>query len=86
MPSIIVLALVGAGATYVFLWALAYLNQDPREPQPISGSIPFISPLVGLVREKESFYMRMRQAIFAISRPCEHNYYMSEGSVITNQT
>ena len=60
MPSLIILSLVGAGATYAFLWALAYLNQDPREPQPIAGSIPFLSPLVGLMMEKESFYMRMR--------------------------
>ena len=60
MPSLIVLSLVGAGAAYAFLWALAYLNQDLREPKPIAGFIPFISPLFGLATEKESFYMRMR--------------------------
>ena len=69
MPSLIVLSLAVVGATYAFLWALAYLNQDPREPPPIAGSIPFISPLVGLVTEKESFYIRMRQAISSVSRP-----------------
>ncbi|ROW00034.1 hypothetical protein VPNG_08368 [Cytospora leucostoma] len=63
MPSQIVVFLVGAAATYAFLWALAYLNHDPREPSPVAGSIPFISPLFGLTTEKESFYLRMRQEI-----------------------
>lgn len=64
MPSPIVLALMGAAATYAFLWALAYLNQDSREPTPIGGTIPFLSPLVGLATEKESYYVRMRLVIF----------------------
>lgn len=60
MPSPVVLALMGAAATYTFLWALAYLNQDSREPKPVGGTIPFLSPLVGLATEKENYYMRMR--------------------------
>ena len=85
MPSLIILSLVGAGATYAFLWALAYLNLDPREPPPIAGSIPFISPLIGLVTEKESFYMRMRQAISSIPRTCKHHDNLLEESSIADQ-
>lgn len=59
MPSQVVVFLVGAAATYNFLWALAYLNHDPRAPSPVASSIPFISPLVGLATEKESFDLRI---------------------------
>lgn len=64
MPSHIVVALLGAAAVYAFLWALAYLNQDPREPTPVGGTIPFLSPLIGLATEKESYYVRMRLVTF----------------------
>jgi len=86
MPSLIVLSLVGAGATYAFLWALAYLNQDPREPQPIAGSIPFLSPLVGLMMEKESFYMRMRQAISSYLASLRVQYNFLERPSIADWT
>lgn len=62
MPSQIAVFLVGVAATYAFLWALAYFNQDSREPTPVAGSVPLVSPLVGLMAEKEGYYVRMRQA------------------------
>lgn len=66
MPSHIVVALMGAAATYAFLWALAYLNQDPREPTPVGGTIPFLSPLIGLATKKESYYMHLRLVNFHV--------------------
>lgn len=68
MPSSAVVVVACLGATYAFLWALAYLNQQPNEPPPIAGSIPFISPLVGLITEKESYYSRIRQVVFPSPR------------------
>ncbi|KAI0378527.1 cytochrome P450 [Hypomontagnella monticulosa] len=60
MPSAIVLSVVGIAATYVFLRALAFLSQDSREPSSITGTIPFISPLIGMLHEKGGYYVRMR--------------------------
>lgn len=51
---------MGLGAVYALLWAVAYLNLDPREPPPVSGPIPMVSPLVGLMTAKEDYYIRMR--------------------------
>ncbi|KAH7316967.1 cytochrome P450 [Stachybotrys elegans] len=60
MPSAFVLSVAGLAATYVFLRALAFVVEDPREPKTITGAIPFISPLVGMLTEKTGFYIRMR--------------------------
>ncbi|KAJ4387252.1 hypothetical protein N0V93_007841 [Gnomoniopsis smithogilvyi] len=66
MYSHILFYLGAVGTTYALLWALAYLNQDPREPPPVAGSVPFISPLLGLMTEKESYYVRMRQGTYFV--------------------
>lgn len=60
MPTIIVLSVAGAAATYVFLLALAYFKHDPREPEAIVGTIPFISPLIGILTQKGNYYIRLR--------------------------
>ncbi|TVY84384.1 Cholesterol 7-alpha-monooxygenase [Lachnellula suecica] len=81
MPSLFLLSFMSVAATYAFLWALAYLNQDPREPTPVSGSIPFISPLIGLATEKESYYMRMRNKyrlpIYSLRMPGPTTYVVN---------
>ncbi|PSR75499.1 cytochrome P450 [Coniella lustricola] len=81
MPSTAVVILASLGATYALLWALAYLNQQPNEPPAIAGSIPFISPLIGLTTEKENYYIRMRQAyglpIYTLRMPGPRTYVVN---------
>lgn len=60
MPSIIIVSVAGAVAVYSFLLALAYFKHDPREPEAIVGTIPFISPLIGMLTEKGHYYIRLR--------------------------
>ncbi|KAI9158140.1 Cytochrome P450 monooxygenase nodJ [Paramyrothecium foliicola] len=60
MPSLIILSATGLAVTYIFLRAVAYMLEDPREPKTITGTVPFISPLLGLLIEKSGFYIRMR--------------------------
>ncbi|KAI9170632.1 Cytochrome P450 monooxygenase nodJ [Paramyrothecium foliicola] len=60
MLSFVVLFVAGLTATYVFLSTLAYVVRDSREPKTITGTIPFVSPLIGMLIEKASFYNRMR--------------------------
>ena len=60
MPSNITLSVVGILATYVFLYALALFTEDRREPKAVAGTIPFISPLIGMLTEKGGYYVWMR--------------------------
>lgn len=60
MASQIIVCFVVLAATYAFLRARISATQDPKEPTPVTGPIPFISPLVGLIREKEGYYVRIR--------------------------
>ncbi len=54
------MAFSGIAVTYVFFWALLHLTQDSNEPPVVSTSIPFVSPLVGMVRWSMDFYSFMR--------------------------
>lgn len=60
MPSMIILSVAAATAVYVFLQALAYFTHDPKEPEAIIGTIPFISPLIGMLTQKGHYYVQMR--------------------------
>ncbi|KAK7752915.1 hypothetical protein SLS62_005074 [Diatrype stigma] len=55
------MAFGGIAATYVFFWALLHLTQDNNEPPVVSSSIPFISPLLGMIRWSMDFYSVMRK-------------------------
>ncbi|KAF3013528.1 hypothetical protein E8E14_009104 [Neopestalotiopsis sp. 37M] len=60
MPSFIALCATGLAAAYIFLRALVHLTHDAREPRAVAGTIPFISPLIGMLTEKGRYYVRMR--------------------------
>lgn len=60
MPSIIISSVAGAAAFYVFLLVLAYYKHDPKEPKAIVGTIPFFSPLIGMLTQKGHYYIRLR--------------------------
>ncbi|KAJ2996336.1 hypothetical protein NUW58_g1006 [Xylaria curta] len=49
MPSLLLLSIGAIAATYAFLRALVLLRHDPREPTTVVGSIPFVSPLIGML-------------------------------------
>ncbi len=50
-------------ASYIFLRFLLNFTHDAKEPPTIMSGIPFVSPLVGMIREKASLYIRLRFAI-----------------------
>ena len=60
MPSVVVIVFGVFTAIYVFLRLILHLTQDAREPPPILTSVPFIGPLVGMLREKSNFHLRLR--------------------------
>jgi hypothetical protein len=47
-------------STYLFLHFLLRLTQDAREPRPILTTLPFINPLIGMIKEKSRFHVRLR--------------------------
>lgn len=54
-------AACAVGAFYVFLLTILHLTQDRREPPVVLSTIPFISPILGMVKWSMDFYPHMRQ-------------------------
>jgi hypothetical protein len=60
MPSILVLSAAGAATVYLVLRALLHVLHDEREPPAVETAIPFITPLIGMMREKNKYHIRLR--------------------------
>lgn len=60
MVSIVALVTGGIASTYLFLRLLLRLTQDTSEPPALLTSLPFIRPLIGMIREKTKFHIRLR--------------------------
>lgn len=48
---------------YAFLRLLLHFTQDATEPPVIETSIPFISPILGMIQQKSQYHIRLRSAI-----------------------
>ncbi|KAK8012305.1 hypothetical protein PG991_009680 [Apiospora marii] len=53
-------------ATYVVFWAILYITQDSREPQLLMSSVPFVSPILGMIRGGMDFYAQMRCVLVSL--------------------
>jgi hypothetical protein len=62
MPSSYSIVAGVAVAAYAFLQCLLKYTQDAREPPALATSIPFISPIIGMMRKKTKFYIQLRYA------------------------
>jgi hypothetical protein len=45
---------------YIGLSLLLHLTQDPQEPPVVDTIIPFLSPMLGMVRKKTNYYVELR--------------------------
>lgn len=63
MPSTLALCLGSLVAAYVFLSALLHFTQDAKEPPAVETTIPFVSPLLGLIPNKQNFFVKQRLVI-----------------------
>ena len=52
MAATIAIVVGTLAATYVFLRILLHVTQDAREPPAILTEIPFVSPIIGMLRDK----------------------------------
>jgi len=67
--------------TYASLWVLLQLTQDSKEPPLVSATVPFISPILGMVKWSMGLYTHMRSAwnflLSLVSRdPWEMPWYL----------
>ncbi|KAH9908578.1 cytochrome P450 [Xylariomycetidae sp. FL2044] len=67
--------------TYMFLRFILRLTQDAREPPAIQNGIPFIGPLIGIIREKSNFHVRLRDTyrlpIYTLRLPFSRMYIVN---------
>lgn len=59
MPLAIVLVALAAAA-YTLLQLVLDLTQDAREPPVAKRSIPFVSPIIGMIKHKTFYYNHIR--------------------------
>ncbi|KAI0806444.1 cytochrome P450 [Xylaria sp. FL0064] len=75
-------------ATYILLLAALRLSQDPKEPSSISDSIPFLSPVLGMVSKGGQFHRLMRDKynlpIYTLRLPGTRLYVVNSPSLITS--
>ena len=62
MMSALLWALGSLSTTYLFLSALLHLTQDPKEPLMLGTSIPFITPVLGMISGMQKFTVKLRSA------------------------
>ncbi|EAQ82875.1 hypothetical protein CHGG_11051 [Chaetomium globosum CBS 148.51] len=86
MAPVVSIALAGLAATYVFLRVLLNLTQDAKEPPAILTGIPFVEPLIGMIREKSRFHTRLRDTtrlpIYTLRLPFQRIYVVNATSLI----
>ncbi|GAB1317669.1 hypothetical protein MFIFM68171_07879 [Madurella fahalii] len=86
MSTTISLVFGGLTATYLFLRLLLSLTQDAREPPAILTDIPFIQPLIGMIREKSRFHIRLRDMyklpIYTLRLPFQRIYIVNATELI----
>ncbi|KAI0202880.1 cytochrome P450 [Astrocystis sublimbata] len=86
MASAIVIAFAGLVVTYLFLRFLLTFTQDAREPPSIANDVPFMSPLIGMIREKSQFYLRLRDTsklpIYTLRLPFTRIYIVNSTDLI----
>ena len=59
LPTLLMFLAIFIGTYVIFTRVLGNV-QDPREPPSVSGSIPYIGHVIGLMRNKFNYYVELR--------------------------
>ncbi|KXX76315.1 hypothetical protein MMYC01_205326 [Madurella mycetomatis] len=59
-------------ATYIFFSAVLQLAQDAKKPTLVATTIPFLSPILGMIRWSMGFYRHMRCAVLTAACQVQH--------------
>ncbi|KUI74212.1 5-beta-cholestane-3-alpha,7-alpha-diol 12-alpha-hydroxylase [Cytospora mali] len=86
MASTLTLGIGFVAAAYLFLSALLRFTQDPKEPPLLDTSIPFISPLLGLITGMQKYFVKLRDTyglpIYTLRTPGQRMYVVNSLSLI----
>ncbi|KAI2466902.1 cytochrome P450 [Annulohypoxylon bovei var. microspora] len=86
MTSTLALVLGSAAAAYIFFYALLHFTQDSKEPPAIETSLPFISPLLGFIPGRQTFFVNLRDKhglpIYTLRMPGQRIYVVNSLSLI----
>ncbi len=61
--------LAGIVAVYILSYALLLQTQDSNEPPLIQTSIPFLSPILGMIKHKTLYYVHLRSVYAPYTAP-----------------
>ncbi|KAI0149561.1 cytochrome P450 [Xylariaceae sp. FL1272] len=71
---------------YIFLRLLLSVTQNYQEPPTTPTTIPFIGPLIGLIRDKEQYYVKIRDKfnlpLYTIRLPFKRIYVVNSRELI----
>lgn len=65
MFSSVTATVAGLATTYAFFWALLRWTQDASEPPTVENLIPFLSPIIGMIRKGSAFHNHLRDQVQA---------------------
>ncbi|KAI0894406.1 cytochrome P450 oxidoreductase [Annulohypoxylon nitens] len=86
MPSAPVFSVLGAGIGYLALWLAIWFTHDPKEPPVVFNSIPFLSPIFGIIEKRWRFFMSLRDqcglAICTLRLPFVRCYIINDTALI----
>ncbi|KAK7920215.1 cytochrome P450 [Apiospora marii] len=89
MASTITIAFGILATTYCFFHFLLYATQDPREPRAILTTVPFLQPLVRMIKEKSGLHLRLYLdsqkyglPIYTLRMPFQRVYVVNDTSLI----
>ncbi|KAM0810028.1 putative Cytochrome P450 [Seiridium cardinale] len=86
LHATVTIAAGAIAATYLFFRFLLHLTQSAREPPAIATGLPFLSPLIGMIREKASFHVRLRNQyglpIYTLRLPFSRIYIVNSTELI----
>ncbi|KAK7961875.1 uncharacterized protein PG986_002700 [Apiospora aurea] len=87
LPPFIAIPFLAAVVVYGSLWLLLRLSQDPAEPPPLLESIPFLSPVLGLVRGRYKLFTSLRDnygfPIYTLRLPGLRIYVVNDRALIS---
>lgn len=86
MTSIVAAAATFLVALYAFCWTLLHLTQDAKEPPLIESSIPFLSPIIGMIKHKTRFHSYLRDKyhlpIYTLRLPGARMYVVNSPAIV----
>ncbi|KAI1121346.1 cytochrome P450 oxidoreductase [Nemania abortiva] len=71
---------------YLFLWAMQYVTQDAREPHTVEDTLPFLSPVIGMMVRGSNFHRYVRNKyklpIYTLRLPGSRLYVVNDTALI----